>query len=320
MEIYKDKNCLGDSKNLNPYTLIDKKTLSNIDLNNIEDIKIAIKRIKNIDVEILNKLEMNNGKIYYMDDIQKRIKKHNTSLKFPPKNSLIKKDVLLSLGHNTPHPDNIKITPLINTSFLYTSDNILSFYMNWLCSFFYLALEADILIKAFYYIYNKNKGKDYSDTELNNFNVWSAKQIHTEYLHHIEVLYNENSNINRNVYLVDFKEEHFMCREIFEDILYVLLNLILANVIIKYIKNININNISSEDFYNEISLIINKHYLNYNDEYKFLIKLRKFSIDNYITTDSLEFLHSRWLKLKEEEIALAEFKAFEAKLREEKKI
>jgi hypothetical protein len=111
-----------------------------------------------------------------------------------------------------------------------------------------------------------------------------------------------------------------MYREIFEDILYVLLNLILANDIIKYIKNINLSKISSEDFYNEISLIINKHYLNYKDEYKFLIKLRKFSIDNYISTDSLKFLYSRWHELKEEEIQLALFKMFEDKLREEMKI
>jgi len=129
-DIYKDKNCLDDSTFLNPYALMDKEILSSIDLNKIEEIEIAVRRIKAIDVKILKKLKMNNGKIYYMDDIQKRIEKHNTSVKFPPKNRLIKKDVLLSLGHNTPHPDNITITPLKNTGFLDTSDNILSFYMN----------------------------------------------------------------------------------------------------------------------------------------------------------------------------------------------
>jgi hypothetical protein len=110
-----------------------------------------------------------------------------------------------------------------------------------------------------------------------------------------------------------------MFREIFEDILYVLLNLILADYIVRYIENINLNSISSENFFNEISLIVDKHYLNYKDEYKLLNKLRKFTINNYVSTYTLEELYNNGCELekkliekKNEEKELAEFEIFEA--------
>jgi hypothetical protein len=110
-----------------------------------------------------------------------------------------------------------------------------------------------------------------------------------------------------------------MFREIFEDILYVLLNLILADYIVKYIENINLNSMSSEkSFFNEISLV-DKHYLNYKDEYILLNKLRKFSVNNYVSTDTLEELYNKGCEIekkliekKNAEIELAKFKLWEA--------
>lgn len=310
---------------LNPYTLIENKEISSNEnlYRIIQDIKKVLKKIKNNDVKILNKLENNLGIVYDMLDLQKKIAKHNTSVIFPPKNRLLrkKKYALFALGYNTPYAGDIKITPLEGTSFQsYFSNRIpLDFYINWLCSSFYLASEANILIKAFNYIYNKNKGNSYSDTELNNYTIWLIKQIYTEYPNYTDLLYNKNSNINPNIYLIDFLLEDFMFREIFEDILYVLLNLILADYIVRYIENINLNSISSENFFNEISLIVDKHYLNYKDEYKLLNKLRKFTINNYVSTYTLEELYNNGCELekkliekKNEEKELAEFEIFEA--------
>lgn len=253
-----------------------------------------------------------------MVDLQKKIVEHNKSVIIPAKNRLLrrKKYALIALGLNTPNPDYIKITPLTNTIYEdnFYIDNISSFYTNWLCSFFYLASEADILIKAFKYMYNKNKGNSYSDTEFNNYNIWLIRQIYREYPNYIDILYNKDSNINPNIYLLDFKLEDFMYREIFEDISYVLLNLILANNIVKYIENIDLNCISSEDFFNEIYLIVNKHYLNYKDEYKLLNKLRKFAINNYVSTYILEKLYNDGHELEGLEEKLAKFREFEEKL------
>jgi hypothetical protein len=97
-------------------------------------------------------------------------------------------------------------------------------------------------------------------------------------------------NEPEDYYLIDFTKEDIMSREIFEDILYVLLNLILANTIVKYVKKINLKDISSEDFFSKIHLLMDKHYLKYKDEYKYLIILRKFSINNYMSDHSVEMM------------------------------
>lgn len=76
---------------------------------------------------------------------------------------------------------------------------------------------------------------------------------------------------------------------------------------------------SEKDFFNEISLIVDKHYLNYKDEYILLNKLRKFSINNYVSTDTLEELYNKGCekekkinRKKNDEIELAKFKLREA--------
>lgn len=63
-------------------------------------------------------------------------------------------------------------------------------------------------------------------------------------------------------------------RELYEDLLYLCLNLILAKDISDYIKENNALDMNKELFFNKMKTIIEKHYSKYNVEYQCLFVLR----------------------------------------------
>lgn len=95
-------------------------------------------------------------------------------------------------------------------------------------------------------------------------------------------------------YIPDFTLDDIMLREILEDLTYVLLNLILAKTIIDFIHaEIDLNNTSSDMFFQKIETIIAKHYSDYTDEYKLLSSLRRFLVDNHRSIKDLNLFKSK---------------------------
>ena len=74
-------------------------------------------------------------------------------------------------------------------------------------------------------------------------------------------------------------------REVFEDITYVGLNLILAHNILNSFERIE--SISEDEFFNLLTNIIKEHYILYSKEYKFLKDLRLYKINNYYSTKEI---------------------------------
>lgn len=282
--IYKNSNY-----DLDPNTLLklDSKIFNNISIypqyNSIKStIRKDIDRLQ--DTNIMKKVVVNNN-VYDLSKLRLDILKHNSSLNACTQEWTSEKEsLLIDADLNLANPCNIKLTPLVNTSLQHVSNNInLNYYIDWLFSSFLLTSEANILINAFYYFDNKKEGKPISDLEQDNYTIWLYRQLVNEYPNCADLLYNKESpRYGRPIYLVDHNIEANMARETFEDLLYVLLNLILAYEIIKYINEINLNDINSEVFWSNISEIINKQFLIYGDDYEFMDNLRRFAINNYL--------------------------------------
>lgn len=284
LRMYKKNSTLKNAMYLDPYTQFKNE-------GNLKNIHLKYPKLLYIK-KLLTKeyLKNKNDKelMEFKNDIEllKFLAEHNKSVILSNSN-LLKKCVLTKLGFNTPSPKKIKITPLVGTDFQHKSSNdIFNFCTDWLVSSFYLGLEANILIGAFYCMDNINKGRFFK-LESDKYTIWLLRQIGMDYSRTLYIHYGwKSEEIDpEDYYFADFTKEDIMSREIFEDILYVLLNLILANSIIKYVKKTNLEDISSKDFFDKISLLMDKHYLKYKDEYKYLIKLRKFAISNYMSYD-----------------------------------
>lgn len=297
--IYKDKDTsskfdmssLYNDFGLNPYTLF--KSVGSIEriekkypiLYEVKDMLMNFR----LDKDNYDLIEFKNNKNIREDILNNNLKVDRSKLNDSTTN-ILKKRVLDSLGYNTPSPQRIKVTPLVGTTFEHWSNNsVLSFCTDWKVSSFYLVLEANILIPAFFYIDNKYQSKPSSVKEIENYTIWLHKQLDMDRTHILNIIYGKIPGVGDSCrYIVDLSEENYMTREVFEDILYVLLNLILANSINKYIENVNLEKIDSENFFNDISVIVNDHYLKYKNEYRYILKLRNFAINNWMDFDSIK--------------------------------
>ena len=99
-------------------------------------------------------------------------------------------------------------------------------------------------------------------------------------------------------YITDFTKYEYVYREIIEDLLYIYLNLLLANKILG-------NNILQMSLYNEavfletIKMIIKDHYIEYKYAYTCLNNIRRYKIDNY---NSVEQIKHTYKLIKEDKI------------------
>jgi len=98
----------------------------------------------------------------------------------------------------------------------------------------------------------------------------------------------EESLNKKGRFILDMYSNKFIFkREVFEDISYVALNLILGHSIINAFENIDINSISEDEFFNILKDIISKHYIIYSKQYEYLNKLRLYRINNYYSVNDL---------------------------------
>ena len=76
-------------------------------------------------------------------------------------------------------------------------------------------------------------------------------------------------------------DKDHLYREICEDFLYVMLNIILAKTII---EKFNLNSVNCDaEFYSNMESIIKVHYLNHEEGYICLNSIRKFVAENFMT-------------------------------------
>ena len=134
-----------------------------------------------------------------------------------------------------------------------------------------MALELDILLRALDYV---RLGYDSSKDPLLEkcYYYWTKRQLSNYFSHE------KNSLFLHNHYIKDFTlyGENPMLRELLEDILYVMLNLILAKKI-----TANLANTSLED-------CIKSHYVEYSEGYSYLKAIRMYNLNNYTSTDILK--------------------------------
>lgn len=196
-----------------------------------------------------------------------------------------KEKFLAWVGYNTPSPSNFEVTALRGTRLEASSNNgVISYYYNWLVSSFLLGLEANQLFFALRYSVKKSSNSSVSTLEKNCYIYWQSRQIDN-------ILAPMLASPNKDgIYLIDYTLDHNMLREIMEDYTYVLLNLILANTIINYMNKLDLYSINSVEFFKEIQLIIDNHYLSYSKGYDLLYELRMFSANNFLTEKMLNSL------------------------------
>lgn len=208
------------------------------------------------------------------------IKNHNANIIFPDKNSLMfEKNVVLEwLSYNTPTFHDISITPLLGTGYLdYLCEDNDTFskstYLNWYVSLLYLGWEYDKLIKAKSNLDNSILHNNLEDPEDEYVIYWLNRQLR---------LNPKDLFINNQHFICDFFDEYIFYRELNEDLMYVLLNLLLGIKIINSFDPYFVNN--GDEFVIKLTEIIKEHYILYCREYEYLNELRWYKINYMMCT------------------------------------
>lgn len=225
------------------------------------------------------------NKKYLKEDLNKLIAKHNSTLDIPAKDELLKeKDFIIDWrNYNTPTAKDISITPLHGMSLPdmdLEDKSPLNIYNQWKISSYMLIWEYNILKKAKRYLDNKDSNLASEDSCEKAYNYWKNRQI--------EMQMGSSAVLVENSYSLNFFEDgDAIKREIFEDLLYVLLNIVLAKSIV---DSININSyINNEaEFYSKLESNLKVHYENNKEGYKCLNKLRVYFSNNYLTRIQLK--------------------------------
>ena len=300
------KNHLNN-KDVNPYCLLcSKKVISKQDILDLHKLYPVLDLIKEDLLDIyeyweLEYISRQNG--ISLDDLVINdinnlllkygniISKHNSTVIQADKGQC-KKEVQKFLNwrnYNTPNPEAISITPLDGTMFKTNGlekGSSLNIYTEWKVSTFMLILEYNFLIKA--WIYMNNKELSALPCEYKKcYDYWRSRQI---------IFYNIESslfsklkkgNIEFDSEYIPFLDSESLYREISEDLLYVLLNILLARSVL---NNIDINKYINKDqlFNKKLEAILVKHYKKYKDEYSCLYKLREYICYNFMSLTRLK--------------------------------
>ena len=217
------------------------------------------------------------------------IKEHNSNVIMPKSNEFLsEKNVVLAwIGYNTPSIKDTSITPLVGTgfsSFLDMEDQTpFSLYKQWVISLYLLTWEYNILLAVYLSLVSGSVDlySDITDLKDKSSIYWFNRQ-------QFFMLNLEESLNKKGRFILDMYSNKFIFkREVFEDISYVALNLILGHSIINAFENIDINSISEDEFFNILKDIISKHYIIYSKQYEYLNKLRLYRINNYYSVNDL---------------------------------
>lgn len=219
------------------------------------------------------------------------IKNYNAALILPDKNSLIlEKDVVLEwIAYNTPRLKDISITPVYGTGYLeFIKDNWLFFesdetfskytYLQWYITLFYLGWEYDKLYKVKSYLDNRNLHNNLEDVKDKYVIYWLNRQVRLQDL---------GKSIEDKFFIFDIFDEFQFYREISEDFMYVLLNLILGIKIINSFDYADFVNNKEDEFVIKLTDIIKEHYTLYSEEYQYLDELRWYKINYMMSTSQI---------------------------------
>uniref|UniRef100_UPI0030E3CE27 hypothetical protein n=1 Tax=Dematophora necatrix TaxID=2751867 RepID=UPI0030E3CE27 len=213
---------------------------------------------------------------YLIPELSNLIFNHNKNLLIPESSKYLveKKKIIEWLSYNTPIVNNPTITPLVGTSLgnEYPIPNLL--YEDWIVTSTYLLSEYNIWKKALYYLENKNP--DSISIEFKQaYNYFILRQFKMRQI-------NINPFDEKKRYILDFTLKDVIYRELCEDILYILLNLLLANKIIGNIALENSLN-NKNNFLDILKDVIKDHYDENKEGYSCLKDLRWYNLNNYWT-------------------------------------
>jgi hypothetical protein len=244
----------------------------NLDLKSLMDYPSDFKLITD------DKITLDEDRTYLKSELSNLILNHNKNLIIPsPKDFPEEKAKMIDwLSYNTPIKDNTIITPMTGTGLGQDQAVALIKYNEWIIASSYLLTEYNIWKKVLYYLENKNHGSISIE----------FKQAYDQYIYRqfTSVLNLEPGNMDENIYILDFTLNDVITRELYEDILYILLNLLLAN---KIIGNISLENSlnNNNKFFDILKDIIKDHYADpvNKDGYSCLKNLRWYKVNNYYT-------------------------------------
>lgn len=207
---------------------------------------------------------------------------------------VIEKDSWLDWrGYNTPSLKDLSVTPLFGTGFydeiMTNSDSLSSSVFNqWKVASYYLIIEYNFLKKALYYM--NNTSFNLSDEYKEAYIYWMNRQL--EFV-------DFQKGVENKEFILDFTDKDNLYREVCEDYLYVLLNILLANSII---NNLDLKfQLSIKDqnlFFDILKSIIELHYKEFKKGYMCLNELRKYTGNYCLSVNQLNSIHKRVMKEK----------------------
>jgi hypothetical protein len=269
-------------------------------LNNIKDIILKeYPSIKFFDFYLNQDFKDNHNMFndnYFQADIFTKISRkelsdfiiqHNNNVIMSKNNELIKekKFIIENLfGYNTPKTKDLTITPLKGTSEEPELLNSFGIYNAWIITSYFLLMEYNIWIKAKLFA----ERSDYKSSKYKSLEYKDA------YYYLIQRQFSMNNfsldNNDKDQYIIDFSLKVNIYREISEDLLYIILNLLLA---IEIIGNKNlIKSLGNEElFLKNLKIILEKNYSKNIEGYNCLYNLRWLACNNYLSKNNIESLY-----------------------------
>jgi hypothetical protein len=244
------------------------------------------RRVNNL---IKKELELNNISISeydtYYNELSIMISNHNNNIKIPKISEYhSEKELILNwYGYNTPKVQNPEINPLEGT-FLHCGFTIpKGLYMDWIITSYYLLYEYNIWNKVRLYLENI----DLNDSKYNSIEYKKAYYYYIARQYKISV-----PEFATDCYMKNFTNNEVISRELYEDFLYILLNLKLSN---KIIGNKVLEALIDDypKFYSVLTNIIKDHYDENLEGYKCLNNLRWFTLNNYLSSKQIEIISKK---------------------------
>lgn len=269
-------------KNIKTFNILDFKDLDSLIEEKFPKIAHSIRfmdnYLKRLSSDITNDKISLQGKTYLKSELSNLIINHNKNLVIPASGDLLeeKEEVYAWYTYNTPIMDYLSITPMTGTAYEGSSSYLGTNYRSWIMASSYLLIEYNIWKKAMYYLENKNKITDFSSTQFKQ--AYDYLIVRNFFIFGVNNSYFED----KNKYIQDFTLDNVIYRELCDDFLYILLNLLLAN---KIIGNIALENSLNNDnkYFDILKDIIKDHYAENKDGYSCLKSLRWYKINNYLS-------------------------------------
>lgn len=189
-----------------------------------------------------------------------------------------KQKLLDWFSYNTPISNDPIITPITGTGAGLDLPIPQVKYNEWMIASAYLLYEYDIWKKAIYYVENKNNSLEFKQA----YNYFILRQFKINQ-------FSSNSFNVKNLFIRDYLVNDIVYRELCEDLLYILLNLLLADKIIGNLELENLKN-NKDKFFHLLKNIIKNHYNEHKDGYSCLNDLRWYTLNNYLTEYNINYI------------------------------